>query len=80
MKAYKTKASKLAGTDFHEVRKKAFALYQNIQRRSHRRPYIRSAYFKKEKIFLALFWQHLFDKKKWQGRSITPFYWIIQGE
>ena len=68
MKAYKTKVAKLKGTDFHEVRKKAFALYTQIKRRSKRRPYIRSTYFKKDKIFLALFWQHLFDKQKWQDR------------
>ncbi|MFA6305409.1 MAG: hypothetical protein WC651_01605 [Candidatus Gracilibacteria bacterium] len=66
--AYQTKASLLSGTDFHEVQKKAFALYTKIKSKSKRRPYIRSAYFKKDKIFLPLFWQHLWDKKKWQDR------------
>jgi len=68
MKAYKVKAGKLKGTNFHEVRKKASGLYDQIKNKSKRRIYIRSAYFKKDKIFLALFWQHLFDKKKWQDR------------
>jgi len=68
MKFYQTKAKKLEGTDFHEVRKKAFDIYKQITSRSKRRPYIRSAYFKKDKIFLALFWQHLWDKQKWQDR------------
>lgn len=68
MRIYQTKAKKLEGTDFHEVRKKAFGLYQQITSRSKRRPYVRSAYFKKDKIFLAIFWQHLWDKQKWQDR------------
>lgn len=68
MKAYKVKSKKLPGTNFHEVRKKAFKLYQQIKSKTKRRAYIRSAYFKKDKIFLALFWQHLFDKQKWQDR------------
>lgn len=68
MQIYQTKAKKLEGTDFHEVKKKAFGLYQKISSKSKRRPYIRSSYFKKDKIFLALFWQHLWDKQKWQDR------------
>lgn len=68
MRIYQTKAKKIEGTDFHEVRKKASSLYQQIVRRSKRRPYVRSTYFKKDKIFLALFWQHLWDKQKWQDR------------
>ncbi len=68
MKVYRTKTSKLAGSDFYEVRKKAFAIYSNIKMKSKRRPYIRSAYFKKDKVFLALFWQHLFDQQKWKDR------------
>ena len=68
MKAYKTKVVKLKGTDFQEVRKKAFGIYTRIKNRTKRRPYVRSAYFKKDKIFLALFWSHLFDKQKWQDR------------
>lgn len=68
MKVYRTKAGKLNGTEFKEVHKKAFRLYQEIKRKSKRRTYIRSAYFRKEKIFLDLFWQHLWDKEKWQDR------------
>jgi hypothetical protein len=63
MKIYKTKAVKIPGTDFKEVHRKAFNLYQEIKRRSKRRPYIRSAYFRKDKIFLGLFWQHLYEKR-----------------
>lgn len=69
MKTYQAKAKKIAGTAFKEVYKKAFAFYQEIKRKSKRRPYIRSAYFKKDKIFLDLFWQHLFEKQNWRDRT-----------
>lgn len=42
--------------------KKAFGQYKVITGKSKRRPYVRSAYFKKQKIFLGLFWQHLREK------------------
>lgn len=68
MKIYRTKATKLKGTDFKEVHNRALAIYNPIKKKTKRRPYIRSAYFRKEKIFLGLFWQHLFDKKNWKDR------------
>ena len=34
MKFYQTKAKKLEGTDFHEVRKKAFYIYKQITNKS----------------------------------------------
>ena len=68
MKIFQTKAAKLSGTEFKEVHKKAFGLYQQIKKRSKRRPYIRSAYFKKDKIFLGLFWQHLYEKKHYKDQ------------
>lgn len=67
MQAYKTKAKKIPGTDFHEVRKVAFKIFKEIKGRSKRKPYVRSAYFRKDKIFLNLFWQHLFEKQ-WEDR------------
>ena len=51
MKIYQTKCAELAGTNFSEVSQKAFGLYNQIRRKTKRRPYVRSAYFKKDKIF-----------------------------
>jgi len=59
---YKTKAKKLSGTDYREIRRNALASYELIRKRTKRRPYVRSAYFNKEKIFLGLFWGHLYEK------------------
>jgi len=62
VKIYRTKTRKLAGTDYKEIRHKALASYDVIRKRSKRRPYVRSAYFNKEKIFLGIFWSHLYEK------------------
>lgn len=68
MKVYQAKITKLRGTNYKEVRKKAYSLYQEIKRCTKRKPYIRSAYFKKDKIFLDLFWGHLFEKKNFSDQ------------
>lgn len=62
MEFYKIKSRKLPGTHWRQVIEKAFGQYKTIKRKTKRRPYIRSAYFKKEKIFLELFWHHLHEK------------------
>lgn len=62
IKAYRTKAKKLTGSNYSEIQRRAFTLYAQIAKRSKRRPYIRSAYFHKSKVFLGLFWHHLKDK------------------
>lgn len=69
MQIYKAKAHKFSGSDFREIHKKAFGLYTEIKKRSKRRTYIRSAFFDKEKIFLDLFWHHLFEKSNWRDRA-----------
>lgn len=59
---YQTKIKKLPGTNYSEVRKHALLLLNQIKRKTKRRPYIRSAYFNKQKIFFDYFWVHLFEK------------------
>ena len=66
---YKSKAAKITGTSFHEVYRKAFLLYKELKSKTKRRPYIRSAYFKKEKVFLELFWIHLKEKNNLQDKT-----------
>ena len=62
MQYYQTKVGKITGTDIKEVYQKAMELYDSITKKSKRRAHIRSKYFKKQKIFLGLFWQHIHDK------------------
>ena len=67
MPIYLTKCLKLRGTDYREVSRRARRIYKEIASTSRRKPYIRSAYFKNEKVFLDYFWQHL-QQKNWQDR------------
>ncbi len=62
MKAYQSKFRKLPGTNYKEVYPSASAIFKQIKSRTKRKPYIRSAYFNKEKVFLDYFWQHLRQK------------------
>ena len=68
MKVFQTTTIKLPGTDFHEIHSKARFVYKKIKSKSKRKPHIRSAYFKKDKIFLDYFWQHL-QQKNWKDRN-----------
>lgn len=68
MKVYQTKSLKLSGSDWHEVYKMSKRLYAHIEKRTKRRSYIRSFYFCKQKIFLGLFWQHLYEKRNFRDK------------
>ena len=64
MRVYQAKVKKLTGTDFHEIWRKTSFIFKKIKKKSKRRPYVRSVYFKKDKIFFNLFWSHLFEKPR----------------
>lgn len=69
MRFYKTRTRALPGTNWHEVMKNAFGLYKEIMRKTKRRPYVRSAYFDKQKVFLGIFWQHLHEKSNLKDKT-----------
>ncbi|PIR66231.1 MAG: hypothetical protein COU51_05105 [Parcubacteria group bacterium CG10_big_fil_rev_8_21_14_0_10_36_14] len=69
MKVYKTKSSKYSGTKYSEVYKPAFVYYKTIKRKSKRKSYIKSAYFKKDKIFLELFWKRIWDNNNLSDKT-----------
>jgi hypothetical protein len=63
MQVFQSKHNKLPGTDLEEIVKLARHEYHIIQKRSpRRRPYVRSSYFTKDKIFINNFWEHLNQK------------------
>lgn len=76
MKIYQTKTRRLSGTNFHEVHEKARNFYKQIKKRTKRRPYVRSVYFKRDKIFLELFWKHLYEKQNWRDRMRRLKYFL----
>lgn len=68
MKFYQTKNRVLPGSSYHEIHTQAFGLYKKIKKRTKRRVYIRSAYFKKDKVFLETYWHHLYEKKNFKDK------------
>lgn len=68
MKFFRVKTNKLSGTDFREVYNKTYNHYLVIKRKTKRRPYVRSAYFNKEKIFLGLYWHHIHEKENFRDK------------
>lgn len=62
MNYYQAKSGVIAGSNYKEVYKYVSKIYSDLRRKSKRQSYIRSAYFNKQKVFLNLFWIHLFDK------------------
>lgn len=59
---YRSKFSKLPGSNFKEVNRKAQEFFKEIKGKTKRKPYIRSIYFKKEKVFFDHFWIHIRQK------------------
>ena len=59
---YQTKTKRFTRNEYREVRKQAIILLNKIKKQTKRRPYVRSTYFNKQKIFFDFFWKHLFQK------------------
>ncbi|MDR2524569.1 MAG: hypothetical protein LBC95_03510 [Candidatus Nomurabacteria bacterium] len=61
-KYFQSKYNALAGSDYGETVGAVWRIYNDIRRRTNRKPYVRSRYFKKSKVFIDSFWQHLNQK------------------
>lgn len=64
MNAYKSKANQLPGSSYEEVLANARKEYKKIENLTKRQPYVRSIYFKKDKVFLSTFWTHVMQKDR----------------
>ncbi|MCR4307011.1 MAG: hypothetical protein NUV80_00415 [Candidatus Berkelbacteria bacterium] len=51
---YQCKTPKIGATNYSEVIKRARVVFRQIEKQTRRRPYLRSAYFDKEKVFLII--------------------------
>ena len=71
---YKTSASKFSGSSDDELYRKARAVYKSVVRSNRRMAYVRSKYFKGEKVFLDLFWEHLKQKSRGERRRRIALY------
>ena len=59
---FKVKSVLLSGSSLPEIKKKAERYFAELKRKSKRTPYVRAAYFNREKVFLNYFWDHLKNK------------------
>lgn len=59
---------------YSEVRNVALAEYRLKSKKTKRRTYIRAQYFHKEKIFLSIFWEHLYDKSPKERKQRLRYY------
>jgi len=62
MKVYKVKAGLIPGSNYKEVNRKVQELFYEIRKKTKRKPYVRSVYFNKQKIFFDYFWVHITQK------------------
>lgn len=74
MKVHKVKTAVYPGTAYEEVYPPARKLYNQIKAQTKRQPYVRSAYFKKEKVFIELFWIHLNQKNRKERNKRLKYY------
>jgi len=59
---YQSKKRKTPGTNYSEVKKNVRLIFREIESKTKRKPYIKSTYFNKEKVFFDYFWKHLNQK------------------
>jgi len=62
MGVFKSKDKLIAGTSYEEVVKIARVEHKKIENLTKRQPYVRSTYFRGDKVFVSLFWTHLMQK------------------
>lgn len=56
---FSCKTQPLKGHRFVEIMPQARQAFRALQRKTKRRPHVRSAYFNKDKIFFDFFWHHM---------------------
>lgn len=75
MEIYQSKYKREVNSSHAQVMKVARYEYHKIQKRTPRRqPYIRSVYFRKDKVFINQFWEHLKQKRFGDQMRRTRFF------
>ena len=68
MLVYRSRYKQLSGSSYGDVASISVKYFNQLKKHTKRRPYIRSAYFSKDKVFLDRFWGHLWEKN-WKDRT-----------
>jgi len=72
--AYKTTKDIIHGSEYKNIEREARKSHNRIASHTKRNPYIKSKYFKNEKIFLNYFWNVL-HQRNWQDRKRRLIYY-----
>lgn len=72
--AYHSKCTLLPGSSYDEVVARARKEFNTIRRLTKRQPYVRSKYFRGDKIFVTVFWDHLMQKRLKERTRRLCFY------
>lgn len=71
---YQSKYDLLPGSSYDEVVARARKEFNTIRKLTKRQPYVRSKYFRGDKIFITIFWDHLMQKHRGNRAKRLKFY------
>ncbi len=74
MDVFISKMTMLKGTSYKEVSVLARKYYNSIRTGTKRQPYVRSRFFHGDKVFIAVFWEHLAQKHQKERTRRLKFY------
>ncbi|MFI5212379.1 MAG: hypothetical protein ACHQTE_00265 [Candidatus Saccharimonadales bacterium] len=74
MNIYHSKYTLLHGSSYDEVVTLARKEFNTIRRMTKRQPYVRSKYFRADKIFITTFWDHLMKRHRKDRMLRLKFY------
>lgn len=63
MTLYQTRYTTIPGTDYKTVYKRAMDIFKTIKSNTKRKPFLKSAFFKGDKVFFDHFWNHIRQKR-----------------
>ncbi len=74
MQQFQSRNTLLPGSSYDEVVAHARKEFNTIRKITKRQPYVRSKYFRGDKIFVTLFWDHIMQKHRKERMKRLKFY------
>ena len=74
MEIYQSQSKEIPGDSFKDVEKIAKTQFKLIKKKAKTIPFVRSVYFKKNKVFLNIFWSHLYEKREVERRRRLRYF------
>ena len=74
VKQFHSKKALLPGSSYSEVVARARKEFNTVRKLTKRQPYVRSKYFRGDKIFMTVFWDHVMQKHQKERTRRLKFY------